>query len=502
MRWFPLFLDLHERRVVVIGGGPVAERKIDLLVQSGARIHIVAPALTDALKIRVMAGEITHEPRDFEPADLDGARLAIAATDSPHVNEAVALAADARNILVNVVDGAALSSGILPAIVDRSPLIIAIGTEGSAPVLARHVRALLESVVDESLGRLAGLLGRWRARIKQRVPGAGARRRLYERIIDGPVADRVREARDAQAERVLAQLLAKDGEDPAGLVQIVGAGPGDPGLLTLNALRALQRADVVLYDRLVSREVLKLARREALMIDAGKSAGGHGLHQARIHALMLEHASRGLRVVRLKGGDPFVFGRGGEEIEFLRANRISYEVLPGITAAIACAAYAGIPLTHRDHAASLRVVTAHCRGAIDAVDWRMLADQRETLAIYMAVNSVDRVQRELLRHGRSPETPVAFVENGSRPDQRVIIGTLGEAAALGAAHQIKSPALLIVGTVAALGARLHWYGAAPVSGLQAQRLSTLTAPAFISQRTRRTASLSFKRSASIATKSA
>jgi uroporphyrin-III C-methyltransferase/precorrin-2 dehydrogenase/sirohydrochlorin ferrochelatase len=502
MRWFPLFLDLRNRPVVVIGGGPVAERKIDLLLQSGARILIVAPALTEVLKIRVTAGEITHERRDFKPADLDGARLAIAATDVPHVNRAVAAAADARNIPVNVVDDAGLSSAILPAIVDRSPLVIAIGTDGSAPVLARHVRALIETAVDESLGRLAGLLARWRARIKQRVPAVDARRRLYERIIEGPLADRVRQAREAQAEVLLEQLLTKGDADRAGLVQIVGAGPGDPGLLTLNALRALQGAEVVLYDRLVSSEVLRLARREALMIDVGKSAGGHSVNQSRIHELMREHASRGQRVVRLKGGDPFVFGRGGEEIEFLRAHGIAYEVLPGITAAIACAAYAGIPLTHRDHAASLRVVTAHCHSAIDAVDWRTLADQRETLAIYMAVNSVDRVQRELLRHGREADTPIAFVENGSRPDQRVIIGVLGKAAALGAAHQIKSPALLIVGSVAALGARLNWYGAAPITGASAHRLSTTTTPPFITQRTRRTASMSFTGSPSIATRSA
>jgi uroporphyrin-III C-methyltransferase / precorrin-2 dehydrogenase / sirohydrochlorin ferrochelatase len=500
MRWFPLFLDLRERRVVVIGGGIVAERKIDLLLQSGARILIVAPTLTAALMARVMAGEITHERREFEPADLDRARLAIAATDAPHVNRAVAIAADARNIPVNVVDDAGLSTGILPAIVDRSPLVVAIGTDGSAPVLARHVRALIESVVDESLGRLAGLLARWRGRIKQRVPDVDRRRHLYERILAGPVGGQVRRARDAQAEVLLEQLLTQGGADRAGLVQIVGAGPGDPGLLTLNALRALQGAEVVLYDRLVSSEVLKLARREALMIGVGKSAGGHSVNQARIHELMLEHASRGRRVVRLKGGDPFVFGRGGEEIEFLRAHGIAYEVLPGITAAIACAAYAGIPLTHRDHAASLRVVTAHCHGAIDAVDWRTAAVQRETLAIYMGVNSVALVQRELMRHGRSPHTPIAFVENGSRPDQRVAIGVLGEAAALGAEHQIKSPALLIVGAVAALGARLHWYGAAPVAG--AQRLSTTTSPPFITQRTRSTASMSFEGSPSIATRSA
>ncbi len=495
-------MDLRDRRVVVIGGGPVAERKIDLLLRSGARIHIVAPALTDALKIRLAAGEITHGRRDFKPEDLDGARFAIAATDVPQVNRAVAFAADARNIPVNVVDDAGLSSAILPAIVDRSPLIIAIGTEGSAPVLARHVRALIESVVDESLGRLAALLARWRVRIKQRVPGTDARRRLYERVIAGPVADRVRQAREAHAEVLLGQLLTQGDPERAGLVQIVGAGPGDPGLLTLNALRALQGAEVVLYDRLVSSEVLGLARREALMIDVGKSAGGHSVQQARIHELLREHASRGRRVVRLKGGDPFVFGRGGEEIEFLRANGIAYEVLPGITAAIACAAYAGIPLTHRDHAASLRVVTAHCHSAIDAVDWRTLAEQRETLAIYMAVNSVDRVQREMLRHGQSPDTPIAFVENGSLPDQRVILGTLGAAAALGAAHQIKSPALLIVGAVAALGARLHWYGAVPVKSAEAYRLSTTTSPPFITQRTRRAASMSFTGSPSIATRSA
>lgn len=502
MRWFPLFLDLRDRLVVVIGGGSVAERKIDLALQSGAQLRVVAPALTSGLAARVAGGEIAHVPRDFAPSDLDGARLVIAATDAPLVNRAVAVAAEARHILVNVVDDAELSSGIMPAIVDRSPLVIAIGTEGSAPALARHVRALIESVVDESFGRLSGLLQRWRQRIRRRVPDLDARRRLYERLLRGPVADQVRVAREHHADALVEREIGAGAGDRAGLVQIVGAGPGDPGLLTLNALRALQGADVVLYDRLVSAEILKLARREADLIDVGKSAAGHSVEQARIHALMWEHASRGRRLVRLKGGDPFIFGRGGEEIEFLRSQGIAYEVLPGITAALACAAYAGIPLTHRNHAASLRVVTAHCQGAIDAVDWRTHADQRETLAIYMAVNSVDRVQRELLRHGRSPKTPIAFVENGSRPEQRVIIGVLAEAAALAASSQVKSPALLIVGEVAALGATLHWYGAAPVTGIAAHRLSTTTWPPFITQRTRRTAPISFRGSPSTATRSA
>ena len=470
MRWLPLFLDLRGRRVVVIGGGAIAERKIDLLIQSGAAIRIIAPAITPRLAARLTAGELEHAPRDFVPADLDGARLAIAATDAPLVNRAVATAAEARNIFANIVDNAELSTGILPAIVDRSPLVIAIGTEGSAPALARYVRAHIESLLDESLGRLAGFLARWRERIRQRVPDTLLRRRLYERILHGPVADRVRAAREDEAAVLLDQMTlagAAAGGAPAcegGRVQIVGAGPGDPGLLTLHALRALQGADVVLHDRLVSAGVLGLARREAQLIEVGKSARGHSIDQAHIHELMREHAARGLRVVRLKGGDPFIFGRGGEEIAFLRTHGIPYEVVPGITAALACAAYAGIPLTHRDHAASLRIVTAHCQGAIDAVDWRTLARQRETLAIYMAVGTVERVEAELLRHGRAPDTPVAFIENGSRPEQRVLIGTLAGAAALSAAHAVSSPALLVVGSVAALAAQLHWYGDVPLDG--------------------------------------
>jgi uroporphyrin-III C-methyltransferase/precorrin-2 dehydrogenase/sirohydrochlorin ferrochelatase len=465
MRWLPLFLDLRGRRVVVIGGGTIAERKIDLLIQSGAAIEVVAPDITPRLAARVAAGELRHAAREFAPADLDGARLAVAATDAPLVNRAVATAAEARNIFANIVDNAELSTGILPAIVDRSPLVIAIGTEGSAPALARLVRARIESLVDESLGRLAGFLARWRGRIRQRVPDSAQRRRLYERVLHGPVADRVRAAREDEADALLERMTGPGGLAAAaegGRVQIVGAGPGDPGLLTLHALRALQGADVVLHDRLVSAEVLGLARREAQLIEVGKSARGHSVDQGRIHELMREHASRGLRVVRLKGGDPFIFGRGGEEIAYLRAQGIPYDVVPGITAALACAAYAGIPLTHRDHAASLRIVTAHCQGAIDAVDWRTLALQRETLAIYMAVGTVERVEAELLRHGRAPDTPVAFIENGSRPGQRVLIGTLAGAAALSAAHAVSSPALLVVGSVAALAAQLHWYGAAPL----------------------------------------
>ena len=468
MRWLPLFLDLKGRRVVVVGGGTIAERKIDLFIQSGAAIEVVAPQITQRLAARAAAGELQHHAREFQPADLDGARLAVAATDAPLVNRAVATAAEARNIFANIVDNSELSTGILPAIVDRSPLIVAIGTEGSAPALARYVRAHIESLLDESFGRLAGFLARWRERIRQRVPDTVLRRRLYERVLRGPVADRVRAAREDEAAQLLDHMMQAGAsglgalESDGGRVQIVGAGPGDPGLLTLHALRALQGADVVLYDRLVSAEVLGLTRREAELIEVGKSARGHSVAQSRIHELMREHALRGQRVVRLKGGDPFIFGRGGEEVEFLRSHGIPYEVVPGITAALACAAYAGIPLTHRDHAASLRIVTAHCQGAIDSVDWRVIALQRETLAIYMAVGTIERVQAELLRHGRAADTPVAFIENGSRPQQRVLVGTLAGATELARAHALTSPALLVVGSVAGLASQLQWYGAATV----------------------------------------
>jgi uroporphyrin-III C-methyltransferase/precorrin-2 dehydrogenase/sirohydrochlorin ferrochelatase len=470
MRWFPLFLDLRGRRVVVIGGGTVAERKVDLLLAAGPTVLVIAPALTPRLAARVASGEVAHETRMFTPADVDGARLVVAATDAPLVNRAVATAAEARGIPVNVVDDAELSSAIMPAIIDRSPLVIAVSTEGTAPALARFVRARIESVIDESFGLVAEFLAKWRDGIRAHLRALDARRRLYEQVLDGPVAALVRHGRPEAADAAMDDLLCASGGSPRGRVQLVGAGPGDPGLLTLNALRALQGADVVLHDRLVSAEVLALARREAELIEVGKSAGSHSVSQQRIHALMLEHVACGRRVVRLKGGDPFVFGRGGEELEFLRAHGVDYEVVPGITAAVACAAYAGIPLTHRGHSGSVRFVTAHCDTATRAVDWRGLADQRETLAVYMGVSAVGRMQRELLRHGRPASTPVAFVENGSRRHQRVVLGTLGEASDIAVRERIRSPALLIVGAVAALGAELHWFGAPPiVAGARASR---------------------------------
>lgn len=469
MRYFPLFLDLRGRTVVIVGGGTIAERKLELVRESGPRLVVVAPEITPRLAALVAAGAIEHRARGFEAADLDGARFVVAATDDAAVNARVAAAADARGLPANVVDDLELSSAILPAIVDRSPIVVAISTQGTTPALARFVRERIESLVDESFGRLAALLAQWRGTIKTRVRDLGARRRLYDVLLRGRVADLVRAGREPDASREIAALLdaATDvhgaGRAPArGSVALVGAGPGDPGLLTLNALRSLQTADVVLHDRLVAPEILRLIRREAEVVEVGKSGGGHSVAQSRIHELMLEHARAGRRVVRLKGGDPFVFGRGGEELEWLRAHGVDFEVVPGITAALACAAYAGIPLTHREHSGAVRFVTAHCRESIDGTDWRALADARETLAVYMGVSTLGTLRRELLRHGRAASTPVAIVENGSRAAQRVLVGTLDGVEALAERERVASPALLIVGDVAALATELHWYGAPPV----------------------------------------
>ena len=466
-RLFPLFADLRGRRVLVVGGGAVAARKIEALHDTGALVRVGAPVLEPAVAAQVASGRIEYLAGAFRPSWLDGAWLAIAATDDARVNRAVAEAGEARGIWVNVVDDAALARVHLPARVERGPLQIAISSGGGAPMLARLVRERLEAQFDDSFGALAQLLARHRQRIVARWPEPGARRRAFERLLSGPLQGLLRRRRHIEAERLLDAELAPSRLQaaPRGSVALVGAGPGDAGLLTLRALRLLGEADVILHDRLVSREVLALARRDAERIEVGKRAGGHAVPQERIHALMLEHAAAGRRVVRLKGGDPFVFGRGGEELEALRAAGIDYEVVPGITAAAACAAYAGIPLTHRNHAQSVRLVTAHAKDGDDTLDWPALAQERQTLAFYMGVSRLEVVQAQLIAHGRAPETPFALVENGSRPEQRVVNGRLTDLSQLARHHAVQSPALLIVGEVAALAQTLHWFGAAPLGSL-------------------------------------
>ncbi|HET8898979.1 MAG TPA: siroheme synthase CysG [Rhodanobacteraceae bacterium] len=464
MKLYPLFADLEGRRVVLVGGGVVAERKAQALLAAGAAVTVVASTLTRGLQQRFRAGAFAYRAESFAPALLDDAWLVVAATDERAVNLAVAAAAAARRVLVNVVDDAALCSFHVPAVIDRAPITVAISSGGRAPMLTRLLRERLEALLEPSLGALATLAGRLRLRMRRTLAPGAARRAFHEWLFSGPVTTLLRQGRSAQAEAVATDALRHGVPPHAGSVVLVGAGPGDPGLLTLRGLRALNEADVILHDRLVSAEVLALARRDAERIEVGKEAGNHHATQDEIHRLLLVHAQAGKRVVRLKGGDPFVFGRGGEELEFLRQRGVPYEVVPGITAAVACAAYAGIPLTHRDHAASLVLTTAHRRDGGDAPDWAMLARSRQTLALYMGVSQLSGVQSSLIAAGLDAATPFALIENGSTPNQRVVSGTLGELAVAATHHAVQSPALLIVGKVAALANELAWFGELPLHG--------------------------------------
>ncbi|MGH8250531.1 MAG: siroheme synthase CysG [Steroidobacteraceae bacterium] len=442
MLYLPIFLDLRGASVLIVGGGEPAARKEKLLREAGAII--------------------TGVPVDeFSPAQLRGIRIVIAAADRD-TNARVAAAARQANVPVNVVDDAALSTFIVPAIVDRSPLVVAISSGGAAPMLATQLRARIESLLDESWGRLAGFAERWRTRICGALPDFAARRRFYDWLLDGPVASAVRAGREPEADELLAAQLSQPSVATPGKVTLVGAGPGDPGLLTLHALRALQRAYVILADRLVSPAILAMARREAQVIDVGKAPGGHGALQGRINRLMVLHARRGRCVVRLKGGDPFIFGRGGEELEYLRRHGVAYDVVPGITAAIGCAAYAGIPLTHRDHAREVQFVTAHCRDSLDHLDWQGLARPGQTLAFYMGVAMLDALRDRLTAAGLTAATPAALVENGTQSRQRVVVTTLGAMPEAAWGQRIAAPAMLFVGEVAGLAARLNWFGDGPV----------------------------------------
>jgi len=463
VRHLPVFLDLEAAPALVAGGGRVAARKVALLRSAGAAVTVVAPAACPEIVEQARRGELDWLPRDFEPGDVAGTRVVFAATDDQSANDAVARAARAAGIPVNVADDGARSSFILGAIVDRSPLLVAISSGGAAPMLATAVRARLEALLDPSWSRLARFADRWRSAIRARRPLLEARRRLYEWLLEGPVAEAVRAGREPEAERMLEAALADESPAPRGFVSLVGAGPGDPELLTLRALRALQTADVILADRLVGPDILARARREAEVVDVGKSAGGPEASQERINRLLVHHARRGRRVVRLKGGDPLVFGRGGEEAAWLARHGIPFEIVPGITAALGCAAYAGIPLTDRRHAETLHFVTAHGADAADRVDWARLAGRRQTLVVYMGVAAAGRIRKRLLAARMSPATPAAVIENGTLPGQRVLLTDLAGLEAAVVSQGVRSPALLVIGESAAEASRLGWFGPPPIT---------------------------------------
>ncbi len=456
MDYLPIFCRLDNKPVLLVGGGEVAERKARLLLDAGAQLTVVAPDLDPELAELAANGSIEWLAGEFAPQQLTGKWLVVAATDRREVNALVYQSANQARIFANVVDDPKRSSFIMPSIIDRSPLMVAISSGGKAPVLARLLREKLEALLPQHLGAVATFAGSLRERVKARFASMGERRRFWERLLG---ADRLGQALargDSASANQLADSLFADESQTGGEVVLVGAGPGDPGLLTLHALRQMQQADVVVYDRLVSDEVMALVRRDAKRIFVGKQAGNHCVPQEGINQLLLEEAKKGQRVMRLKGGDPFIFGRGGEELETLVGTGIGFQVVPGITAASGCAAYAGIPLTHRDHAQSVRFVTAHGKGGAQDLDWPLLAKDRQTLVFYMGLSSCATIREQLLAHGKGVDTPVALIERGTQPSQRVIRGTLDQLPEL--AVGVESPALIMVGSVVTLADQLAWFG--------------------------------------------
>jgi uroporphyrin-III C-methyltransferase / precorrin-2 dehydrogenase / sirohydrochlorin ferrochelatase len=463
VNYFPVFFDLTGQRVLIVGGGEVALRKVTLLERTGALISLVAPHIEPELLERGAAGKLQLALREFAPEDLDGVRLVIVATSRRAVNRWIATLGEARNIPVNVVDDREASRFIVPAIIDRDPVLVAISTGGTSPVLARRLRERLEALIPAKIGELASWLKALRRTTRQKLRDTDERRRFFEAVVDGPAARRFVDGDRPGAARLAQQLLATTSAAPraAGEVTLVGAGPGDPELLTLKALRALQDADVILHDRLVPDAVLELARRDATRICVGKAAGNVGTTQEEINALLVEHARQGKRVVRLKGGDPFVFGRGGEELQALAKAHIDFSVIPGITAALGGAAYAGIPLTHRDYAHSVSFVTGHAQSDGQEPDWRALAKPGTTAVFYMGLARLDHIVAKLLQHGAPGTRPAGLIAQGTTADQRVITGTLSNIREVSAEARLESPALLVVGDVVALHSTLAWFGTAP-----------------------------------------
>ena len=459
MQYLPVFLDVRGRWCGVIGGGEVAARKAASLRRAGACVRVIAPQLCAALVVSLQRREIEHDPSRFTPALIDGACLVVAATDEPEVNREVARACRERDIPVNVVDAPQLCTFLMPAVIDRSPIVVAVSSGGAAPVLARLLRARLESVIPASIGKLALLAERFRQAVRNKLALPDARRRFWERVFQGPIGELALAGQTEQAERNLAAALEQANSTDAGTgeVWLVGAGPGDPDLLTFRALRLMQQADVIVYDHLVGDGILDLARRDAHFVYVGKQSSNHTLPQEAINDLLVRLAKQGQRVVRLKGGDPFIFGRGGEELEALASHRIPFQVVPGVTAASGMSCYAGIPLTHRDHAQSCVFVTGHLKGGSMDLDWEALARPNQTVVVYMGMAALPEICRQLIRHGLPAMTAAAVVQQATTPKQRVVSGSLETLPHLAKAAGMQAPALIVIGEVVNLRRSLDWF---------------------------------------------
>ena len=458
MQALPIFFNIAQRRCLVIGGGDVATRKVTMLLKAQGNVVVISPELTAELQKMKAKNEIEYLRASFLPEQLTGACLVIAATDDESVNEAVSIAAKRLNIPVNVVDAPALCTFTMGSIIDRSPVVIAVSSEGNAPVLARHIRSKIETMLPAAYGRIATIAGEFRDQVKAKFSTTQSRRRFWEDVLNGPLVERVLSGQEQAARELLGELLTQSDDAPArGEVYLVGGGPGDPDLLTFRALRLMQQCDVCVYDKLVSKEVMELVRRDAELIYVGKSRDQHTLPQEEINALLARLALEGKRVLRLKGGDPFIFGRGGEEIETLMQHGVPFQVVPGITAANGVSSYAGIPLTHRDYAQACLFITGHLKDGTVDLDWEAMARPRQTVVIYMGLVGLEQICSQLVAHGVSPHMPAAVIQQGTTQKQRVVESTLAELANDVAAAGLKPPSLTIIGEVVKLRSRLNWF---------------------------------------------
>lgn len=454
MDYLPIFADVRNKLCLVVGGGEVGKRKAGVLLEAGANVRVVAPQIESALAEQTGINAIFAR---FDAQHLDGVMLVIAATNDRSVNRQVSELARARNIPVNVVDDPELCSFIMPAILDRSPLMVAFSSGGASPVLTRMMRGKLETMIPQNYSLLAAFAERFRELVKQRVTNPAKRRIFWESVLEGVIAEKVLSGDEGGAEKMLLQMLASEDNILRGEVYLVGAGPGDPDLLTFRALRLMQKADVVVYDNLVSKPIVEMTRRDATRIYVGKKRDNHTLQQEEINELLVRLAKEGKRVLRLKGGDPFIFGRGGEEIETLAAEGIPFQVVPGITAASGVSAYAGIPLTHRDHAQSCIFVTGHLKDGSMNLDWDALARPKQTIVVYMGLHGLATLCTELMAHGLPGTTPAAIVQQGTTKNQRVITGTLATLPGNAEVEQLHAPTLIIVGGVVTLREKLAWF---------------------------------------------
>ena len=456
MEIFPISLKLQQQPCLIVGGGRIAYRKAVLLAKAGAILHVIAPEIEPDLLTLVEQTQGQYIAEDFQQqVNLRDYRLVIAATNDAVVNQQVFEACEAEKVLVNSVDDPPHCRFMVPAIIDRSPLIISVASNGTSPVLSRQIRTQLETLIPHGMGKLAEFSGKWRTTVKQKITNPDERRIFWEDLYASPLKEQVFNGNEAEADQLIQQAL-QEWKTPKGEVYLVGAGPGDPELLTLKALRLMQQADVVIYDRLVSQPIMDLCRRDAEKIYVGKARSNHSVPQEGINALLVKYASQGKRVCRLKGGDPFIFGRGGEEIQELFDAGITFQVVPGITAASGCSAYAGIPLTHRDYAQSVRFLTGHLKEGSPELPWDELVYENQTLVLYMGLVGLENTCQQLIAHGQRPNMPVALISKGTTPEQKVVVGTLADIASKVSEHHIQAPTLTIIGEVVSLREQLKW----------------------------------------------